>query len=157
MTNGSMQILISFPLTRSFCWQPACFSCEKIDHRIRCPFNPRAPKAWEPGDLDATFVRITTDPHYQQYSPKILSRPPEELTSLVPAVHDTRVPTGDAPWVVELENFLTPEEADRLIHLGGRVGYKQSFEVGGENFDGTYQAVNSDDRTSYNAWCFEKE
>ena len=103
------------------------------------------------------FTRITTDPHYQQYSPKILSRPPEELTSFVPAVHDTRVPKGDAPWVLELETFLTSEEADRLIYLGGRVGYKQSFEVGGQNFDGTYQAVNSDDRTSYNAWCFEKE
>lgn len=103
------------------------------------------------------FIRITNDPHYAQYQPKVLSRPPEELTSFVPAVHDTRVPTGDAPWVVALENFLTPEECDRLVFLGGQVGYKQSYEVGGKNFDGTYKAVGSDDRTSYNAWCFEKE
>lgn len=103
------------------------------------------------------FTKLTTDPHYSQYQPAILSRPPEDLTGLVPVVHDTRVPKGDAPWVVSLENFLTPEECDRLIELGGQVGYKQSYEVGNENFDGTYQAKSTDDRTSYNAWCFEKQ
>ena len=135
--------------------QPACFSCEKIDHRIRCPFDQKAKKAWKAGDVDEMFTRITTDPKFVRYQPKIHSRPPEELTSFVPAVHDTRIPDGDAPWLVTLDNFLTDEECDRLIELGGKIGYKQSYEVGKENFDGTYGAASTDDRTSYNAWCFE--
>ena len=135
---------------------PACQTCEKIDHKIRCPFDENAPKAWKAGSVDDMFMRIITDPYYQQYQPNVLSRPPDELTQWVPAVYNSRLPEGDAPWVVELENFLTPEECDRLIELGGQAGYKQSYEVGGQNFDGTYEARDTDDRTSYNAWCFEK-
>ena len=136
---------------------PACQTCEKIDHKIRCPFDENAPKAWGPGSVDEMFMRIIKDPYYQQYQPKVLSRPPDDLTFLVPAVYESRLPSGDAPWVVELETFLTPEECDRLVTLGGQVGYQQSYEVGGKNFDGTYKPHDSEDRTSYNAWCFEKE
>jgi prolyl 4-hydroxylase len=136
---------------------PACQTCEKIDHRIRCPVNNKSPKAWAPGDVDYTFNRIVTDEHYQQYSPVILSRPPEASTGIVPAVHNTKLAPDDRPWVVVLENFLTEEECDRLIELGSAAGYKQSYDVGGQNFDGTYQPHQSLDRTSFNAWCQEKE
>jgi len=135
---------------------PACQTCEKMDHRIRCPFDDRAPKVWVPGSLDEMFETIITEPYYQQYQPRVLSRPPDELTKWVPAVHNSKLEPGDKPWVIELETFLTTEECDRLIELGGQQGYKQSYEVGGKNPDGTYSPHDSQDRTSYNAWCFEK-
>lgn len=103
------------------------------------------------------FNRLVTDPYFQQYKPKVLSKPPDELSGFVPAVHNTKLPDNDKPWLVTLDNFLTDAECDRLIKLGHQAGYKQSHEVGGQNFDGTHGAHTSLDRTSFNAWCFEKE
>lgn len=103
------------------------------------------------------FQRIALDPHYQQYSPVVLSQPAEEQTGVVPLF---RVP-GDTPrndpWLVALENFLTPEECDRLIFLAGIVGYKQSSEWANQDFDGTYKGMHTENRNSFNAWCFQKK
>jgi len=134
----------------------ACQSCEKLDHRIRCPFDPRAPKAFSPGDVDMMFMRILTDPFYQQFVPKVLSRPPEELTGVVTSFYEHQKPKEDAPWVITLEQLLTPEECDHLIHMGGVIGYEESYETGERQLDGTYKAVQSGRRTSHNAWCREK-
>ena len=60
------------------------------------------------------------------------------------------------PWIVVLENFLSEEECDTLIHLGGEKGYEISKDVGERNFDGTYDGIESKDRTSSNAWCTEE-
>ncbi|CAB9509401.1 Prolyl 4-hydroxylase subunit alpha-2 [Seminavis robusta] len=136
---------------------PACQTCEKLDHRIRCPVNERAPKAFEAGDIDEMFENIMTHPHYKQYKPVALSQPAEAQTGLVPIFKDPSEEGKNFPWVVALENFLTEEECDRLIYLGGIVGYKQSYEAEGVNFDGTYKAKASDSRNSFNAWCWEKQ
>ena len=101
----------------------------------RCPLDPNAKNAWGPGDVDKTFKRITEDPSFQVYEPVILSRPPE------------------GPWMIMLENFLSDEEADRLIELGGIEGYERSTDVGTRQADGTYTKNVNGGRTSMNAWC----
>ena len=117
---------------------PSCQTCDKIDFDARCPWDKNTPSILKPGDLDKLFQRLTTDPIYQKYEPTIHSSPP------------------DGPWVVTLEKFLTDEECDRLIYLGGEEGYEISKDVGAKIFDGTYDGVTSEGRTSTNAWCTGK-
>ena len=52
-----------------------------------------------------------------------------------------------------LENFVSTEEADRLIEIGKINGYKRSIEVGEELPDGTHKNLVSHSRTSSNSWC----
>lgn len=40
--------------------------------------------------------------------------------------------------MVVLDTFLTQEECDRLIYLGGEEGYNRSADVGQEKEDGTF-------------------
>lgn len=125
---------------------PTCYSCHLIDFDTRCPYDASAPTVWNPGNgLNAMFERIATDPHFQQYSPTIHFQPNP------PSDSDTK----EGPWVVTLDNFLTPEECDTLIHLGGEEGYEQSMDVGEKKFDGSYAGFKNSHRTSTNAWCTE--
>jgi prolyl 4-hydroxylase len=90
------------------------------------------------------FERITTDPDLQQYSPKILSQP--------------GIPIGkydDGPWVITLDNVVADAECDRLIESGGIRGYEQSYDVGKKKYDGTFDKLLNNRRTSKNAWCIE--
>jgi prolyl 4-hydroxylase len=58
------------------------------------------------------------------------------------------------PHVIIIDDFLSEEECTRLIALGAELGYKRSEDVGTtKNFDGTYSSVESEARTSTNAWC----
>ena len=84
---------------------PACFSCDYLSIEGRCPMDPNATNAWEPGDLDAMFRRLTAEPFLSEYSVEILSSP------------DT---TG-GPWVITMENVVKEDEAERLIELGTYV------------------------------------
>jgi prolyl 4-hydroxylase len=91
------------------------------------------------------FHRIATDPVLiEQYTPKILS---------APASHIQSDEVMDGPWVVVLENFVSPEECETMIQLGAVQGYEQSKDVGERKFDGTYDDYANEDRTSTNAWC----
>ena len=86
------------------------------------------------------FERITTDSDMiTNYHPTILSNP------------DTF-----GPWIVVLENVVTPEESQTLIDLGAVIGYELSKDVGKRLFDGTFEASQSERRTSTNAWCYKK-
>lgn len=111
-------------------------SSDKLSFENRCPFDKNAPTAWNPGDLNKMFERITSDPKNQERI-TIFSRPP----------------TG--PWIVTLDDFLTPQQAQNLIDLGSEIGYDRSKDVGEEQFDGSYGAVESKSRTSSNAWCVD--
>jgi prolyl 4-hydroxylase len=113
---------------------PACKACIKLDFDTRCPWDRNAPTVWGPGDLNKMFTRITTEPFYKQYGPKVLSKPKVEEG-------ETGVQGG--PWVITLDNVLTDEECDRLIKLGGLRGYEQSYDVGDKKPDGTYDKVSS--------------
>eukprot|EP00539_Tryblionella_compressa_P000048 CAMPEP_0178739980 /NCGR_PEP_ID=MMETSP0744-20121128/4345_1 /TAXON_ID=913974 /ORGANISM="Nitzschia punctata, Strain CCMP561" /LENGTH=397 /DNA_ID=CAMNT_0020392721 /DNA_START=74 /DNA_END=1267 /DNA_ORIENTATION=- len=114
---------------------PACRSCEKLDYKHRCPIDPNAVDALQPGDVNKLFERIANGEEYKQYEPIVMSRPPE------------------GPWLILFENVLSQEEADRLIELGGKLGYERSTNVGKQLSDGTFDKQIASSRTSSNAWC----
>ena len=76
---------------------PACQSCEYLAIEGRCPLDPEAPRAWESGDLDKMFQRLSSEPFKTEYQVEILSSPPE------------------GPWVITMENVVSEEEAKRLL------------------------------------------
>jgi prolyl 4-hydroxylase len=127
---------------------PSCFSCHMILYSHRCPMpdDIDTQNAWkEPTDLDAMFKRVATDAAFAKYKPTILSAP----LAFPKSSNDTQ----NGPWVIYLDDFLTPAECDRLIELGGLQGYERSADVGELQFDGTFGDDINDDRTSTNAWC----
>lgn len=113
---------------------PVCFECEMLLLEKRCPIDPNAKPAWEPGSLNAMFEHLISEPIASKYPVTILSKD---------------------PWVVTLDDVVSEEEAVRLIELGGLEGYKRSEDVGAKKADGTYGSVVSKGRTSSNAWCTE--
>jgi len=116
---------------------PSCQTCHQIDFTHRCPFDDRAPLIWGPGDLDRMFERIISDPYIiEHHAPNVLARPP-------------------LPWVVTLENITTEEESQRMIELGAVRGYERSQDVGKRKYDGTFEGMKSDSRTSSNTWCVD--
>jgi prolyl 4-hydroxylase len=130
---------------------PVCFSCEETHIETKCPLDPNAKNAWSPGDLNRMFERVTTDPFFEQYTPKVLSRPSF-------AGKDTNE-TADyqlGPWVLILEDFMSAEETERMIQAGSEIGYKRSFTNGGKlDKVGKIGVTVSTRRTSANAWCNE--
>lgn len=130
---------------------PACQSCDELSPEMRCPYDHNAPTALNEGDLDRLFERLTMEPQFAQYKPTILSRP----TPTVPASNGppkAHIPQ-EGPWVVTLEEFVTPQECDRLIQLGTDRGFARSADFGGTNFAGEIQADINEGRTSTNTWC----
>jgi prolyl 4-hydroxylase len=127
---------------------PVCQSCQMLSVETRCPVDPDAPLAWKPGDVHRFFSDFTSNPDVQKYEPRVLARPNY-------ADGDTEE-TADyqlGPWVVILDNFISDEEADRLIELGALEGYERSSDVGKMRFDGTFENNVNNGRTSENAWC----
>jgi prolyl 4-hydroxylase len=130
---------------------PVCFSCEQLHEEAKCPADPNAKNAWYPGDLNRMFERLTTDPAFDQYSPKVLSRPSFVGT-------DTNETAGYqlGPWVLILENFVSAKEAEEIIHTGADIGYARSVEMsGGKDEAGKLLIKEVTGRTSTNAWCNE--
>jgi prolyl 4-hydroxylase len=109
--------------------------------------------AWYPGDLNRMFEKILSDPFYEKYQVKVLSRP--YYTDGDNEESDLDYQIG--PWVVLLENFTTSAEAKRLIELGQNVGYERSTDVGKIFEDGSFEKRVSKGRTSTNAWCNDDE
>jgi prolyl 4-hydroxylase len=117
----------------------ACQWCYNLHAEARCPWDPMKTKnAWYPGDCNAMFERIVASDEWQT---TILSRP---------------TPENKLPWVVVIDDFITTQEADRLVELGYEEGYERSTDVGDETPDGDFEALVSTGRTSQNAWCEEK-
>ena len=88
------------------------------------------------------FERIVNDPYWKEkHGPlEILSSPG----------------TTGGPWIISLENFVTDEECTRFIELGAEIGYERSEDVADEDlFFGSMDSVQSEGRTSTNAWCME--
>lgn len=105
----------------------------------RCPIDPDAPAAWEPGDLGELFTELTTDPFFvEKYKVDTLSKPSWG---------------ANYPWIITLDNVVSEEEAQRLINLGDVEGYERSSDVGVLRPDGTYESNINSGRTSRNAWC----
>ena len=134
---------------------PACGSCDKLDIRHRCPIEEDNQCIWEPGDLNKLMETIVDDADgsgdYKRYNPIALSRPKLKADGTpAPGVEEG---SKGGPWVVYLENFVSLEEADRLVELGQQQGYDRSSDVGKEKPDGTHDSLVSESRTSHNTWC----
>ncbi len=127
---------------------PVCRTCSLLDIQNRCPMDANATNIWQPGDLSKTFERILTEPDFQKYEPKVLSRP-----DLLPGDTAENATYMIGPYVVVLENVISLNEANTLIELGAVQGYKRSGGVGKLNFDGTIESEIVEVRTSMNAWC----
>jgi prolyl 4-hydroxylase len=125
---------------------PVCESCEQLHINTRCPMDPTAPNAWNPGDLNAMFERIVTDPAYAAYQPKVLSRP-----SYAPGDNNETADYKIGLWMVMFDSAVSDEEADRLRELGEIQGYERSSDVGKEQPDGTFTAHVNEKRTSTNS------
>jgi prolyl 4-hydroxylase len=129
---------------------PACRSCEKLSFQYRCPLQDAetlaAQNAWKPGDLNAMFERIVSTGEYKS---TVLAQP----NGTTRIGHDSEDHAGT--WIVMLDDFLSAEECERLIEWGARRGYEISREVGDQLFDGTYDAIQIQGRTSTNAWCVD--
>ena len=125
---------------------PVCNSCEQLNIETRCPMDPNAVDALQPGDLNAMFERIVTDPAYQEFEPVVLSRP-----SYAPGDTPENATYKIGIWMIEFENALSEEEAERMIALGGELGYERSKDVGVKQADGSYTAETNSGRTSTNA------
>lgn len=133
---------------------PACKTCDLLDISNRCPILPGNECIWKPGDLNTLFENIVDNAdgsgEYTRYNPKAFSRPQKRRDgTLVEGVE------RDGPWIVLLENFVSDEEADRMIEVGKEKGYERSADVGKEKPDGSHESLVSESRTSHNTWCQE--
>ena len=124
---------------------PACRVCDWLDIKKRCPVNRTTPGLFAPGDLHRMYERIVQD--FAIYQPKIHSKPsgdPQDQTVL------------DGPWILTLESFLTPGEANNLIDVAQRRGLKPSIGRVVKNTDGTYERLQAEYRTSSSAYCHDE-
>jgi prolyl 4-hydroxylase len=145
---------------------PACQSCHMIDMAARCPEIPDQIPALKPGDLNKMFEKIVRDAPgnrtlteverqelqekmIPEYTVNVLSRPSSSPSIEVDAILDKSLP----PWVITIDDFLTPEECKTIIDLGQEAGFERSRDVGKKKYDGTYDGMESAGRTSENAWC----
>jgi prolyl 4-hydroxylase len=127
---------------------PVCESCEQMDVDVRCKVGPDAIDAFYPGDLDRRYENITTNPAFEQYGRRVLSRP-----SYAPGDTAETANYQLGPWMVVFDNALTDEEADKLIELGSKVGFARSVGVGKQGKDGSISTTRDSSRTSTTAWC----
>ena len=116
---------------------PACKSCDYLSFEQRCPLKPDVPNTWSAGDLNAMFVRLTSEPYLSLYETRVLSSPS----------------TTGGPWVITMENVVSKVEAEHLIELGAAEGYERSADVGKLKADGSFDTDVNPGRTSTNAWC----
>jgi len=132
---------------------PACMTCHLLDIKVRCPMDPNAKDAFLPGELHQMFERIEKE--YDGRGLIVYSKPgPNYPEGWEKSEYDGIKPI-DGPWVLTIDEFLTPEECDELIEQGYKSGYERSTDVGAKTFDGSLSKRESSSRTSWNAWCFE--
>eukprot|EP00571_Detonula_confervacea_P011116 CAMPEP_0172306652 /NCGR_PEP_ID=MMETSP1058-20130122/7684_1 /TAXON_ID=83371 /ORGANISM="Detonula confervacea, Strain CCMP 353" /LENGTH=606 /DNA_ID=CAMNT_0013018613 /DNA_START=50 /DNA_END=1870 /DNA_ORIENTATION=- len=131
---------------------PACMSCDALgDTSETCHGLPEsAGPLWKPGSLNTFFEEVVDNAdgkgeYYRKFNPRALSRPKQKSDGS--AAFDV---DEDGPWVVLLENFLTDEEADRMIQIGHLQGYERSVRTIGQG-----ESDVTDGRTSGNTWCQE--
>ena len=123
----------------------SCQICEQLHYDTRCAVNdPEAfPEIWAPHQgLNDMFQRILADPIYNT---TIWSQPhPND-------------PEEDGPWIITIDNFITPEEAERLISWG-TDRYELSVETAGVDptTGDLVESHTSSYRTSKNAWCHDE-
>ena len=140
-----------------------CYKCEYLHIESVCPVDINEKNSLYPGDVDALFTNIVQN-FNDTYDITVLSRPyvatndnnnndDENTEKDVDAPNQDDGTNIDGPWIVQLDNFLTPEEANTMIELGTNIGYKRSNQVGDLDEFGKNTDYSSNHRTSRNAWC----
>ena len=132
---------------------PACQSCEMVDVEKRCPMESINEEnvLKDSGDLNSLFERIVDDEAdelgFAQYKPRTVQRPYKS--------GETRTRTWNVgPWMVAFDQFLTNDEADRLVEIAANKGFGRSEEVTKKvKPDGSFERRISTYRTSSNTWC----
>jgi prolyl 4-hydroxylase len=129
-----------------------CRNCEVLHIEAVCPIDINEKSAWyAPNDLNEMFLSILEQ---TVYNITVLSRPslePDEDED------DDISLSEDAPWVLQIDEFLSAEEAAVLIQLGADIGYVRSTETGELDASGQQASEVSYRRTSTNAWCNTQE
>lgn len=124
---------------------PSCQTCEFLEYDMRCPIDLNEKDIFTPNELHSMFERIVKE--HTEKNLKVLSRP-------YPLY---KFPTEDGPiqgpWILIIDDFVTPEECNQLIEIGINNGYRRSHDVGEIKFDGSFDSVQSEGRTSLNSWC----
>ena len=90
---------------------------------------PETEDVWKPGDPDAMYKRILKE--FSQYSPKVLSRD---------------------PWAIQLDNFIAPHEANRMIT-------ETRLEIQKGDAEAAWESANNQGGVCHStqAWCDEDE
>lgn len=128
----------------------ACLSCEMMDINLRCPMPESLDEGdIKAGDIDTMFKSLVQG----EYGPVTVHSAPSHYDSIENIQANDSYMKSDGPWVLTIDNFLTPEEAAQMIVLGYESGYKRSTDVGEKKVDGSYAHEQSESRTSENAWC----
>jgi prolyl 4-hydroxylase len=131
-----------------------CYYCEYLHIESVCPIDVNEKNALYPGDVNALFTNII-EQFNETYDVTVLSRPyvadeNDDNENEEDQQQDNR---KDGPWIIQLDNFLTPEEANTMIELGTKIGYTRSNQVGELDEFGKNKDHVSNHRTSLNAWC----
>ena len=102
-----------------------------IDYMRHCVDyqGPETEDVWKPGDPDVMYRRILSD--FPQYSPKVLSRD---------------------PWAIQLDNFITAQEATRMID-------ETRLEIQRGVAEDALEPANGEGGVCHStqAWCDEEE
>ena len=79
---------------------------------MRCAFDDSVPKMWqEPGDLNRFFEHIVqTQPNVTVHS-----GPVDIIQRMDLAANSSNANIPDGPWILTIDNFLTPAECEHLI------------------------------------------
>ena len=141
---------------------PACQACDALleyEERVLdgCHAD-RSTDIFQPGDLDRMFERIVEEAKDENvpYTVNILSRPMDN-SSIVEVENGNNPQYYNGPWILKIDNFITDEECDRLIQLGGIEEYEPSGlaeedRLTDEEWEDALKKENRP-RTSSNAWC----
>ena len=127
---------------------PACGTCKQLHYETRCPIDQeRFPDIWKPGDLNRAFERILA---IDAYNTTVWSRP-----DYLPGHTEETAEYDLGAWIITIDDFITKDEAKRLIEWGGAMGYERSEVEGGteEETGNSMEGEIDEDRTSTNAWC----
>jgi len=119
-----------------------------LDMKTKCTPDPEGKDAIEAGEMDALFKRMIRKAESENMQPTVLSRPnPKNGEPTTPCEGDITNPCNAqiGPWVLTLENFITPEEISSLLSWGSKMGYERS-QAGDEIVSA---------RTSAHAWCVD--
>lgn len=141
---------------------PACHTCDTLleyeENVLESCHSDRSTDIFQPGDLDRMFERIVEEAKHENvpYTVNILSRPIGN-SSVVEVENGKNPPYYNGPWILKIDNFITDEECDRLIQMGGIEEYKPSGLAEEDNLtDEEWEdALKKENRprTSTNAWC----